>query len=372
MAIHLNEFNIEHFRGINHLELKELNDINIITGDNNSGKTSVLENINFLSGVSNLRILIYNTRSAINSILPPGINGLSEYEKISFLFPADKDFMDMINYSFIINHSKYNVTIKKEETIETLSRSEIDALQGLQKRTDTNPNDKFFNEELKDVRKMHLTFKINDQINETDFYEFSRTYYANEASLSFIDTTYIYPFKHTENTLSLSKILNDPSMYEEMLDILKAFDKGILSLNMDTLSEHSHSKSFTILSKEHNRAIPLRYYGDGMKKAILLMSSVITSKNGILLLDEFETAIHTSAMDGIFKWILDTCLKLNVQVFLTSHSKEAIEKVLKCSPDLQSRINLYTLYKKDNQSLVRKLTCFEAIEANDSLGLELR
>lgn len=42
MAIHLNEFNIEHFRGINHLELKDLNDINIITGDNNSGKTSVL------------------------------------------------------------------------------------------------------------------------------------------------------------------------------------------------------------------------------------------------------------------------------------------------------------------------------------------
>lgn len=61
MAIHLNEFNIEHFRGINHLELKDLNDINIITGDNNSGKTSVLENINFLSGVNNLRNLIYNT-----------------------------------------------------------------------------------------------------------------------------------------------------------------------------------------------------------------------------------------------------------------------------------------------------------------------
>lgn len=369
MAIHLNEFNIEHFRGINHLELKDLNDINIITGDNNSGKTSVLENINFLSGVNNLRNLIYNTRNAINRIQPSGISGLSEYDKISFLFPADKDFTDTINYSFIINHSKYNVTIKKEETIETLSKSEIDALQS---RTATNAHDDLFNEELSDVRKMHLTFKINDQINETDFYEFSRTYFSNEASLSFIDTTYISPFKHTENSILLSKILNDPSLYEEMLDILKAFDKGILSLNMDTLSEHSHAKSFTILSKEHNRAIPLMYYGDGMKKAILLMSSVITSKNGILLLDEFETAIHTSAMDGIFKWILDTCLKLNVQVFLTSHSKEAIEKVLKCSPDLQNRINLYTLYKKDNQSLVRKLTCFEAIEANDSLGLELR
>lgn len=365
MAIHLNEFNIKHFRGINHLELKNLNDINIITGDNNSGKTSVLENINFLSGANNLRNLIYNTRNAMIYIPTQSLNGLSEYEKISFLFPADEDFMNTISYSFTMNHKHFDVTLNKEETIETLSKLEID---GLQKYTNIN----ITNDEVRDVRKMHLTFKINEQLSETDFYEFSRTRFSNDDSLNFINTTYISPFKHTENTLVLSKILNNPSMYEEMLDILKAFDKGILSLNMDTLSDYSHTKSVTVLSKEHNRAIPLMYYGDGMKKAILLMSSVIASKHGILLLDEFETAIHTSAMDSIFKWILDTCIKLDVQVFLTSHSKEAIEKVLKCSPDLQSKINLYTLYKKDNQSLVRKLTCSEAIEANDSLGLELR
>ena len=35
-----------------------------------------------------------------------------------------------------------------------------------------------------------------------------------------------------------------------------------------------------------------------MKKAILLMSAVIAAKDGILLLDEFETAIHTSARRG--------------------------------------------------------------------------
>ena len=44
MAIHLQEFDIYQFRGIHNLELKDLNHINIITGDNNTGKTSVLEN----------------------------------------------------------------------------------------------------------------------------------------------------------------------------------------------------------------------------------------------------------------------------------------------------------------------------------------
>ena len=55
MTIHLQEFDIHQFRGIHNLELKDLNHINIITGDNNTGKTSVLENINFLKGIDSVR-----------------------------------------------------------------------------------------------------------------------------------------------------------------------------------------------------------------------------------------------------------------------------------------------------------------------------
>lgn len=109
-----------------------------------------------------------------------------------------------------------------------------------------------------------------------------------------------------------------------------------------------------------------------MKKAVLLMSAVIAAKDGILLLDEFETAIHTSAMTRTFKWILETCVKLNVQVFLTSHSSEAIDKLLKCSPDSLNRISVYTLYKDDEGMSVRQLSGRKAIEAQDEMGLELR
>ena len=65
-----------------------------------------------------------------------------------------------------------------------------------------------------------------------------------------------------------------------------------------------------ILSKSNKKALPLNVYGDGMKKAILLMSAVIAAKDGILLLDEFETAIHTSAMNKTFKWIIESCEKI--------------------------------------------------------------
>ena len=51
---------------------------------------------------------------------------------------------------------------------------------------------------------------------------------------------------------------------------------------------------------------------------------------------------------------------------------DAYDKVLKCDPTLQDKMNLYTLYKKDDSTLTRKLSCYEAIEAMDDYDIEVR
>ena len=43
MDNHISDIYIRSFRGISNLELKDIKLINILTGDNNGGKTSVLE-----------------------------------------------------------------------------------------------------------------------------------------------------------------------------------------------------------------------------------------------------------------------------------------------------------------------------------------
>ena len=43
MKKHLQEFTVHAYKGIHNLTLESLNAINILTGDNNSGKTRVLE-----------------------------------------------------------------------------------------------------------------------------------------------------------------------------------------------------------------------------------------------------------------------------------------------------------------------------------------
>ena len=61
-----------------------------------------------------------------------------------------------------------------------------------------------------------------------------------------------------------------------------------------------------------------------------------------------------------------------MQVFVTSHSKEAIDKLLKCSEQCLEEISVYTLYKKENKTAVRRMNGRKAIEAQDNMGLELR
>jgi AAA15 family ATPase/GTPase len=53
----LKSLKIENFRGFELLELNQLGRINLLVGENNSGKTSVLEAVQFLA--SRINLVVY-------------------------------------------------------------------------------------------------------------------------------------------------------------------------------------------------------------------------------------------------------------------------------------------------------------------------
>ena len=79
-------------------------------------------------------------------------------------------------------------------------------------------------------------------------------------------------------------------------------------------------------------------------------------------------------MADVLYWVVNTCKKLNVQLFMTTHSKEALQKVLALNsePELKDDISLYTLYRKEGKNIARRLSAERAIEADENFGLELR
>ena len=377
----IKRIDIETFRGIRDLHLENLSSINILTGDNNCGKTSILEVLQSWSQPDN-----FNTWESLLRRGNMRLRRLSLYEGFYDLFDINLE-KKFIHYQ-IQEDNCTDVLLKATESIEEVPPARKDEILGRKRysqtiREDENSGYQLYIEGLDDMlellSRLELEIQINNNVvNTKNIYEeqLSIPYVIDTEKNSYYhNVVYISPSRHTEGSVYLNSVLNDPELYEEMLEILRDYDEGIISINYDMANEMNPGSGrgvFKILSRSCKKALPLNVYGDGMKKALLLMSAVMKAKNGVLLLDEFETAIHTSAMDRTFRWILRTCQKLNVQVFLTSHSREAIDKVLKCDSELQKDISVYTLYKDREQTLVRHLTGEQAVEAQDNMGLELR
>lgn len=370
MAEHIKAVDIVTFRGIRSLQLDDLQSINILTGDNNCGKTSVLEVLESFEDPGSFR----TWKTLLRRGNSPAMSGrLSYYDGFYNLFDTDNEEKKLEYRIETVEGEAVHVVLSAQESAEELTEEEYAGLN----RFSYEKEETFENDEepvFLDVPKLQMEVMINgDLAEEGCIYEGQSLFripikYHNERNI-----IYISPIRHAEGNVFLNSILNVPELYEGMLDILKEYDKDIISINYDRDEKSASGRGiYKILSKSHKRALPLNVYGDGMKKAILLMGAVIRARDGILLLDEFETAIHTSAMDRTFRWILETCIKLNVQVFMTSHSKEAIDKILRCSPELREKIAVYTLYRDNERTTARRLTGEKAIMVQDDMGLELR
>jgi len=73
-----------------------------------------------------------------------------------------------------------------------------------------------------------------------------------------------------------------------------------------------------------------------MRRAFILVASAAVARDGILLIDEIETGLHFSAMQRIMKALILATRAFNVQVFLTTHSLEAIDAFLDAAREIKS------------------------------------
>ena len=366
MAVHIKDLLIDSFRGIKSLRLENLNGINLLTGDNNSGKTSVLELLSVLNNPS--------TFAAWSGCTRPSTRLTSRrmfFEEFYSLFPAD-DERKRISFSVSMGNGEFNHIALEADIYDTqLSDGEMDDINGIRVTDDVSQVQNQI------ARCMELRAHVNERQTELgDLYDFQYRIrldrFRAKESNGIIKAIYVGPFSYASRQSTLRTVLSDRKAYEGLLDVLKEFDPHVTAITAIPPEHSGMVPDFRILSDDRREALPLSAYGYGMKKALMLTANIVDAAGGILLLDEFETAIHTSAMSATFQSLLSSALRMNTQVFMTSHSKEAIEKVLGLNEHIRQNINLYTLYRHKGSNLVRRMTCAEAIEASDYLGIDLR
>lgn len=75
---------------------------------------------------------------------------------------------------------------------------------------------------------------------------------------------------------------------------------------------------------EDGQLLPLSMLGDGLHTVVSIALTIMTLRGGVLLLDEFDSAIHYSVMKDVWSIIGDLANTYNCQIFAATHSRECI------------------------------------------------
>jgi len=356
---------IDSYRGINGLKIHNLRQVNLVVGDNNCGKTSVLEAVQLLRTSGNLANVyrIARQREMLSFI---GSNSL--FDNFICMFPRNNnDNMKILisgicndkNISFNLQGVKGNILLVAKE-IPQFKYNNIDIPNG-------DVEAESFEGELNlSYDKTHKKTSIN--VNQ--YSGMTRTPVSNKDEFSII---YVAPFEHLRGSV-IDKIIRIESYKQICIKALQLFDPDIEDLMI--FKSDTGNRPVEYLRHKKLGDMPISSFGDGIKKVLALSNSIAQANNGILLIDEIETAIHKKYYDDIFRFIIKACKSFNVQVFITTHSLEAIDGIL-ATQDYEEQekyddICVCTIKKESDESFSRVLTGREVYNNREAFGFEVR
>ena len=364
MSIILKNLRVDCYRGISQLELEDFNHVNILVGDNNAGKTSVMEMICALGAPWFLGVWNEIARKKSDSY-----RGAMFYSAYKNIFPIDKEQRIAFEGTFTeFGNSTVCMTADGYKT--TISERELNRLNGLMRTGKQNVEDIYV-----DTNVLELCIKADDEEIEFEIYDFQRRpprrpIRENRRMRVRTNTVFIEPRDGLENDFSyMNKAILDSEYHEQLIEILKEFDPAITAI---LAVEEMGNIVYYVRTSDHINAVPISVYGDGLKKALMIFAALASNKDGIVLIDEVETSIHTSAMKKVFSTLISWARKLNIQLFVSSHSKEAINTLLTCDSEYSDGINVYTLYRNEQKNYVRRLSCKGALDLQNKMGMEIR
>lgn len=313
-----------------------------------------------------LSLHAWNAITIKKSNLYRGVMFYSAYQNV---FPIDKEKRIKFEGDFS-ESGTHSVSMTADEYVTTIPERELNRLNGFM-RTGNQKNEDIYVE----TNVLELCINADNEEMKFELYDFQKkpprvSARENEKIDVKTNTVFIEPRDGLENeSLYMKKVILDSEYHNHIVDILREFDPAITGI---LAIEEMGNTVYYVRTSDHTNAVPISVYGDGLKKALFLFAALVSTREGIVLVDEVETSIHTSAMHKIFSTLVRWARRLNIQLFLSTHSKEALDTLLNCEDKYRDGINVYTLYRNEQKNHVRKLGCQEALDLQNKMGMELR
>jgi AAA15 family ATPase/GTPase len=384
---------IDGFRGLRKLELTDLGRVNILVGSNNSGKTSVLEALSILCQPCNPNEWLAMVRRRDFGRLDESIVQSFRwcFTRVSELLDPDLFIEAGCKFSCEGRFSLQSLEVRYSEFLgippaeDRTSTSVInDASRRLRQKDLT-----LMMEDDNPMRGLELTYFPKTKNNQLDLFSsvtglknnnFTLRIWEDILPIKFrfgdgykIPSETLTPYSYQLNprqVRSQSKQifqLDSPSV----LELLKDFDADIEKIEIASF----HGERPAIYIKHSKLGIaPISVFGDAMRRSVLLASTLLSLKEGgILLIDEVEAGIHVGALGKVFEWLSRVARQLDVQIFVTTHSLEAVDALLAASnPQDNEDIVAYRLSQTPEATLSKRFAGDFLHRLRYERGLDLR
>jgi ABC-type transport system involved in cytochrome c biogenesis ATPase subunit len=101
-----------------------------------------------------------------------------------------------------------------------------------------------------------------------------------------------------------------------------------------------------VLLRGAEEPVPLGTLGEGVSRILALALHLVRTQGGFLLIDEIENGLHWSVMPKVWRFLVETALARDVQVFATTHSKDWLEGLAglhRTHPELAAQVSVHRL-----------------------------
>ncbi len=294
---------VKNYKVLDLIEVENLAQINIFVGKNNCGKTSLLEAI-FLNFQPNNPMNIVSVVS--NFVRQMQIS----HDDLDYFF-NQLDMTKPIKITSSYNHQKMYLQITPKTTNDFAqmlpNNINIDMDKVLDKKTGAYITGLNFDIQFNGNPAVRSSFDIRrnniDRVTQADYPSFSGM---------------IFPSNSMFNMLGILGRLRILKKEQELLAHLQIFDEqiqGIEVINGEIMVDLA----------DMPKKISVNTMGEGLKKYLAILASVIVGEYEYICIDEIENGLHFESMHKLLESVIKLAQKTNIQLFVSTHSYEFLE-----------------------------------------------
>ena len=319
----LESLSIKNFRNFRSLQIGSLARVNLIVGRNNAGKTNLLDAISIYASAADLNWIaqILRRRELLQK----------NYEKYhDFILTGEGESV----YSSLFSNWNKSDSLNNQIIIESCEQKKHVTLRLVRLVHQSNMNNGNGNIKVLQENEQSEMPIVRGFQTFSPIHKYKMILFDGDIRLHLPpELEYFIPFRYVStriqrisesDELNLWGNISISPLKSIVLDALRIVDDRIIDFNYIACKRVENLFIPHVRLEGNETPTPLPSLGDGANRVLTVILNLISAKDGVLLIDEFENGLHYTIQEPLWKMIFQIAEQLNVQVFATTHSEDCL------------------------------------------------